>query len=141
MSADDATLEKIAQQLASDPMLASQTIAAAMSVLEIEDRKTLAAKLLARGVDPRVVENGLMWADGYAQNGTVNFMDTLTPDQKRNFKIYSILGTVSMAASAYHGYKRNQSIGWALVWGLLGGLFPVITPVIAVAQGYGKPKE
>lgn len=52
--------------------------------------------------------------------------------------IWGLLSTASMAASAYHGYKRNQSIGWAVVWGLLGGLFPVITPAIAVAQGYGK---
>jgi hypothetical protein len=54
---------------------------------------------------------------------------------------WGILGTVSMAASAYHGYKRNQSIGWALGWGFLGALFPVITPTIAVAQGFGKRKR
>lgn len=44
----------------------------------------------------------------------------------------------STVASVYHGYKRNDSIGWALWWGLMGGLFPFVTPVIAVAQGYGK---
>jgi hypothetical protein len=49
-----------------------------------------------------------------------------------------ILSTASMAASAYHGYKRNNSVGWAIAWGALGALFPVITPVVAVAQGYGK---
>jgi len=48
------------------------------------------------------------------------------------------LSTASMAASAFHGYKRNNSVGWAVVWGILGGLFPVIVPVIAFAQGYGK---
>lgn len=52
--------------------------------------------------------------------------------------IWAIASTASMAASAYHGYKRNNSIGWAIGWGLLGGLFPVITPTIAVAQGFGK---
>ena len=50
-----------------------------------------------------------------------------------------LLDTASMAASTYHGYKRNDSIGWALWWGLCGALFPVVTPIIAVAQGFGKP--
>lgn len=48
------------------------------------------------------------------------------------------LSTASMAASAYHGYKRHDSVGWALWWGLMGAMFPVITPTIAVAQGFGK---
>jgi len=63
--------------------------------------------------------------------------------RRRNNKIavaWAVVGTASMAASAYHGYKRNQSVGWALVWALLGGLAPVITPTIAVAQGFGKRK-
>ena len=55
--------------------------------------------------------------------------------------VWAILWTASMAASAYHGYKRNESIGWAVGWGLLGGLFPVIVPTIAVAQGFGKRKR
>jgi len=55
--------------------------------------------------------------------------------------VYQVVGTVSMAVSAYHGYKRDDSVGWAIGWGLLGGLFPIITPVVAVAQGYAKPKK
>ena len=59
---------------------------------------------------------------------------------------YALLGTASMAASAYHGYKRNNvpggsPIGWALAWGALGSLFPVITPVVAIAQGYAEPAK
>ena len=46
----------------------------------------------------------------------------------------------STAAGAYHGYKRNQSVGWAIAWALLGGLFPIIVPAIALAQGFGKRK-
>jgi len=46
----------------------------------------------------------------------------------------------SAGAGAYHGYKRNQSVGWAVVWALLGGVFPVIVPAIALAQGFGKRK-
>lgn len=55
--------------------------------------------------------------------------------------VWGLLSTASMAASIYHGYKRNDSVGWALGWGLLGGLFPVIVPTIAVAQGFGKRKR
>ena len=46
----------------------------------------------------------------------------------------------SSAASAYHGYARNRSILWAGVWGLLGYAFPIITPAVAVAQGFGEPE-
>lgn len=52
--------------------------------------------------------------------------------------VWALLSTASFAASVYHGYKRNDSVGWAIWWGVMGGLFPVITPTIAVAQGYGK---
>jgi hypothetical protein len=56
-----------------------------------------------------------------------------------------ILGLASLAgmgALAYHGYKRNDSVLWAVGWGLLGGAFPVgtvIGGVIAYGQGFGKP--
>lgn len=55
--------------------------------------------------------------------------------------IWGLIAAASMAASAYHGYKRNNSVGWAIWWAFMGSLFPVITPVIAIAQGYGKPIE
>ena len=42
------------------------------------------------------------------------------------------------AAGAYHGYKRNNSIGWAIVWSFMGGILPVITIGVAAAQGFGK---
>jgi hypothetical protein len=51
------------------------------------------------------------------------------------------VGLASVGASAYHGYRRNRSVGWGIVWGLLGGLAPVITPAIAIAQGFGKPRR
>lgn len=52
--------------------------------------------------------------------------------------LWGVAGTVSMAAGAYHGYKRNQSVGWALWWALMGSTFPVLTPAIALAQGFGQ---
>ena len=44
----------------------------------------------------------------------------------------------NVGLSAYHGYKRNRSVGWAAWWGLMGLIFPVVTPAVAIAQGFGK---
>jgi hypothetical protein len=49
------------------------------------------------------------------------------------------LGVVGAAASAYHGYKRNDSLGWAATWGVLGWFFPVPTVAYAAGQGFAKP--
>jgi hypothetical protein len=45
-----------------------------------------------------------------------------------------------MASGAYHGYRRNKSVGWGIGWGLLGGLFWPITIPVSLAQGFGEPK-
>lgn len=55
--------------------------------------------------------------------------------------VWMVAAAASTAACVYHGYKRNDSVGWALGWGLFGGVAPVIAPALAVAQGFGKPKE
>ena len=55
-------------------------------------------------------------------------------------KLWAVASVISAGAGAFHGYRRNQSIGWALGWAILGGMFPVIVPAIALAQGFGKPK-
>ena len=53
--------------------------------------------------------------------------------------LWQVVVPLSAGLSAYHGYKRNyDSLGWALGWGVLGGLFPIITPAVAIAQGFGK---
>lgn len=44
-------------------------------------------------------------------------------------------------ALAYHGYRRNKSIGWALVWAVLGGAVPIIGVPVALAQGFAEPKQ
>jgi hypothetical protein len=55
--------------------------------------------------------------------------------------IYRLLAIAGVTVGAYHGYKRNNSIGWAIVWALSGSLFPYVVIPIAVAQGIGKPKR
>lgn len=52
-----------------------------------------------------------------------------------------ILGAVSAALSAYHGTKRNNSVGWGIAWGILGYIAPVLTPAIAFGQGFAKPAK
>jgi len=50
------------------------------------------------------------------------------------------LALVSAGACAYHGTKRHHgSWGWGAWWGFMGAAFPVVTPVVAVAQGFAKP--
>lgn len=53
----------------------------------------------------------------------------------------SLLRGAAVGLAIYHGYRRNHSIGWALVWGLLGSAFPLVTVPVALAQGFGQPKH
>lgn len=54
----------------------------------------------------------------------------------------AVIQIASTALSAYHGYKRNDdSASWAAVWGLFGFVAPIITPIVAVIQGYAEPKR
>jgi len=58
-----------------------------------------------------------------------------------NDAVHSSIGRKAAAcATAFHGYKRNQSVGWALAWAAAGYAAPVLAPVIALAQGFGKAK-
>lgn len=52
--------------------------------------------------------------------------------------LYGWASLVSGPLSAYHGYKRNNSVAWGVAWFFLGSVFPVLTPTIALAQGFGK---
>ena len=91
------------------------------------ERDAAAYGLAARGVDPSVIASA------------VRFLDTTGRITKS--MVFGILSIASAAASGYHGVRRNKgSIGWGLWWFALGSLFPVVTPVIALAQGFAKPK-
>lgn len=51
------------------------------------------------------------------------------------------LDLLSTAGLAFHGYRRNKSIGWAIGWAILGGAFPIIGWPVAIAQGFGQQKS
>lgn len=55
--------------------------------------------------------------------------------------IMTAASVVSGSAAAYHGYKRNGTVGSAIGWGLLGYLFWPITIPVALAQGFGEPAK
>ena len=55
-----------------------------------------------------------------------------------NGAVWQVFTWAGTGLGAYHGYKRNNSIGWGIGWGLLGGMFPLFTLPVAFAQGFGK---
>lgn len=65
------------------------------------------------------------------------FIDTEHPVETM-FRVGTVL---SLPMLTYHGYKRTNSIGWALVWGLLGTLVWPITIPVAFAQGFAEKKK
>lgn len=72
---------------------------------------------------------------GQAADTSVPFWDS--PGVRFVMTTGSVL---SVPALAYHGYKRNRSVGWALVWGIFGSMVWPVTVPVAVVQGYAKPK-
>lgn len=110
------------------------------AILEIiptaQERQEVATRAIAIGADPSRVQQALDSVERSAGLKT-----WLKPPPMPVRIIWGVLSTASFAASVYHGYKRNDSVGWAIWWGFMGALFPVITPTIAFAQGYGKPKR
>ena len=63
------------------------------------------------------------------------------PERTASSWVWTAVRAVSVGASAYHGTRRNDSVGWGVTWGLLGWFAPVITPAVAVAQGFGQRKR
>lgn len=74
------------------------------------------------------------------QLGSPVGMALANPEDNTLTTVWAVASAASAGASAYHGYRRNDSLVWGVVWGLLGGVFPVITPAIALAQGFAEPK-
>ena len=90
-------------------------------------------ELMAAGVDPKTVGSASTFLASMAS------LHGATVDGAMN-KVWGFIALASAAASGYHGVKRHRgSVAWGAAWFLLGGVFPVLTPVVAVAQGYAKP--
>lgn len=131
----DETKNQLAQQIKTVTDASGDPQSILVTITDVGDRSDVAVRAIALGADATRVNNALTAiseADAFKERFKVSKPVAL---------FWSIASTASMAASAYHGYKRNDSIGWALWWGFLGGIFPIITPTIALAQGFGKPKH
>lgn len=61
----------------------------------------------------------------------VSFREAVTSDTAK---------TASAIALTFHGYRRNNSIIWALIWGACGRFIPLAAVPIALAQGFGQKK-
>lgn len=108
------------------PKPSSSQLAEFLKLYAGEARNEAARALIAKGASPAAVSSALTWLD--------------TSSRLNWSAVWGVLSTASAAASAFHGYRRNQSIGWAVIWGIMGGVFPIFTPVVALAQGYGRRK-
>lgn len=91
-----------------------------------DDRNIVAHELIAKGVAPDTIASAMRFLN--------------TSGSIPGSYIRGLLTVASASASAFHGYRRNQSVGWGIWWFASGLLFPIFTPVIAVAQGFGKRK-
>lgn len=105
----------------------ASTVAAFLRRFPAGDRASVAASLVAAGV-PATSASVALDNAGRLDGFSLGF--------------WEVLQLASVAASAYHGARRNRgSFGWALGWGVLGAIFPIVTPIVAIAQGYAKPKR
>ena len=98
------------------------------------DQSAAAQALVTAGVDAMLVSSAMQ---------SLSMPSMSVSSWINSAMIFELLAVASAGVSAYHGVKRNHgSIGWGVWWFLMGGLFPVITPIIAIAQkpGFAKPK-
>lgn len=109
--------------LAKSPDPSDGDLRAFIQLLSGEERDAAMQLLVARGVSPaRVIA-------AQQANGA---------STREAWKTYATLAAA--AGAGFHGYRRNNSLGWAVVWFTLGSLFPIVTTVVAAAQGYGQRK-
>jgi hypothetical protein len=125
--ADAALDQAIAGFLLKSPSPSSSDVADFLGLFTAGPQRNEAGQaLIAHGVSANTISMALTWLDKSASWDLG--------------KIKSVLSLVSAGTSAFHGYRRNNSIWWAMWWGVMGGIFPVFVPVVALAQGFGKRK-
>lgn len=72
--------------------------------------------------------------------GADSITDVIVPPLSATAILWTLASLAAVGVSVYHGYKRNNSIGWAIAWGVAGGIAPIVTVPVALAQGFGKRK-
>jgi hypothetical protein len=122
--------DKLAQEvsgfLLANPTPDPTAVAGFLRLYSSRDRQDAARALIAAGVSDHAVANAMRFLDAA---------------DRWDFKTLEAIGLLASAgAAAIHGYRRNQSIGWALGWFCAAMIFPVATLALAVGQGFAKPK-
>lgn len=110
--------------LAKNPQPSQGDLVAFLKLLSSEERDVALRLLIELGVSPVAVTSARA-AIGAAQ--------------RSQWKTYATL--VAAGAAGFHGYRRNESLFWGLSWFALGSLFPIVTSVVALAQGFGQPRK
>lgn len=71
---------------------------------------------------------------------TATVLNARVPVSPMTVVTWGAVATASSLLSLYHGMKRNNSLGWGLWWGFMGAMFPLITPTVALAEGFAVRK-
>ncbi len=74
-------------------------------------------------------------------SGPMSLLEPSSPDSFAVMDFWSFARLALVGAAAFHGYRRNNSVAWAIGWAVLAGGSPAIVTGIAIAQGFGKPKK
>lgn len=120
----DAAAKLVDGFLAQNPSPSDGELRAFLGLLSGEERDVAAQLLVSRGVSPTIVVAAQAAVAGATRAQWKNWL------------------TIAAAAGAgFHGYRRNNSLGWGLVWFTMGTLFPIVTTVVGLAQGYGQPRK
>jgi hypothetical protein len=113
--------------LANTPRPTSSDVTSFLKLYRGQDRVCVAHALVAQGIDPHMVASALRFL------GVTASLPGLA---------WGALSLAAIAAAGFHGVRRhNGSWGWGAWWMFAAGLFPIATTVIAIAQGYGRPKQ
>ena len=126
--ADVASTQALAQKIA---LMPTADVVLILGQFNKHQRAQLVADLLAAGTDTaKLVE-------------AVRDLELLDDLQRRRTirTVLWMFGLASGTISAFHGYRRNESIGAAIGWFFADALAPPVTLAVAAAQGFGRRKQ
>lgn len=90
---------------------------------------------------PVLWKSNVLEADPTRRQAVVGAVTTTAPALSPGATaLYSAFALGTTVAGTYHGYKRNNSAGWALGWGLFSSVLPIIALPIMLAQGFAQKK-
>jgi hypothetical protein len=118
---DDSTKAAVVGLLKSSPKPSVAEVGDLFRLTPTAQWSGLANLLVAASVSPVTVKSGI--------------------DEATRLKAAWIKGGLTLASaavSAFHGARRNDSVPWGVWWFLMGLTFPIFTPVVALAQGFGR---